>query len=706
MQRQTLARAFASLLGATFLLYLAGAGRAGAQEDVSDFDPIEESYMVYNVAAAANGATITASSTLSVGYPPESLINGDRKGVGWGTGTGGWQDATRGVFPDTVEIQFPAEMSITEIDIVTIQDNYPSPVEPTLDMTFSEYGVRDFNVWYRGTDGLWYMLWSVTGNNKVLRHHRFTPVMTDRVKVEVLNSPASWHNQVYSRLVEVEVWGNAGLELMTEPLEEPPAPGPTATPVCVPDGDPPNGRDDGIDLCASLRNLLSAMNGNRSGPLPYGKHITDTSSLYYRNQFWTDNLKWNYSPWRTNGSQNIPVSTHALALWRAPSDYGRLNDTEALNWWINYLDCQTGNPCNVTDPQELQYFKSSELFSNTYDTHTVGAIIATHVWAAREYPSIPNSTRREKVKAVLDKSRAYLQMNWRLYALGAGKGAAKVFRNRYNYSDGLNPFNNTKAQVCHKRYTGPFIPVAGMRSTIMHACLDDRGPLLARVLGWLHQGPGVGKHLRDILVRAEEFKAAANQMPGALYTNESAYALTSALRGMLRRHINGTPLAGEDTTTAIFNALRNVRPGAAFHFIGARTGFGSGDEARLTLMEDNLTQETAATFALTYDFQQRLARALFPWPNRGVNPQVCTNSRSSMPGKAWRRTVTRGYANLLPTDNSPTQLFGHSSNRDGMTDCKNHENGVPITETFSIPGDWAIYYHIKFNPNGPPVRLR
>ncbi|MBV9211872.1 MAG: hypothetical protein JOZ52_14620 [Acidobacteria bacterium] len=655
-----------------------------AQDDAG-----EDQYMVTNVAAAANGGTAIASSTYSTGYPASAAINGDRKGVGWGAGTGGWNDATLNSFPDSLEIQFNGLMSIGEIDIVTLQDNFTNPVEPTLAMTFNNYGIRDFRIWYRGSDGLWYLLLNVAGNNKVLRSFTFSPVATDRIKVEVLNSPS------YSRIVEVEAWGRSAYSVITEPVETPPSPNPTPTPC---------GNSGKMDPCELSRDLLSAMQGNRTGPLPYGR--SDSGAQFPRPQNWTSQLDWNYNSWRNNGSQNKPVLAHALTLWRAPAEYGKTTDNDALVWWVNYLGCQTRSgsgtlKCDVANPGSLQYWKGAELFSNTYDSETTSGIIATHVWAAREYPTIPNTPanadRRNKVGLVLDRARLYLQLNWRLYALAAGKGPATRQLNRFNYSDGPNPFNDPSQQGCHNRYDGPFIPLAGMRSTPQHTCTDDRGPLLARALGWSHNGPKGTDHVKDLLVQAEAINATKT-----IYTTESAYAIAIGVRAMLRRHIDGRPNAGEDTTAIILSALDNVRTGVNYYFVGARINGVLGNEARLTLMTDNMTQETAPIFAITYDYTQKLARILFPWTNR----PAASGCFTTYPLKPWRAMETLGWAEFRPFETAPTSVFASSSNRDGFSHCKNQENGVPVEETFMIPSNWQWQYEIKFSPSGPPMKIR
>src|SRR5262245_25519308 len=100
-----------------------------------------------NVALASNGAVAVASSSYSAGYGPEGAINGDRSGRSWGNG-GGWNDGTPNLFPDTLEIQFSGAKTINEIDLFSVQDNYQNPADPTLAMTFTLYGVRNFNIQY------------------------------------------------------------------------------------------------------------------------------------------------------------------------------------------------------------------------------------------------------------------------------------------------------------------------------------------------------------------------------------------------------------------------------------------------------------------------------------------------------------------------------------------------------------------------------
>ena len=83
-----------------------------------------------NVALPANGGSAVGSSTFNSGFPASAVINGDRKGVGWGSG-GGWNDGTLNVWPDWLEVRFNGLQTIDEVDVFTLQDTFAAPVEPT-----------------------------------------------------------------------------------------------------------------------------------------------------------------------------------------------------------------------------------------------------------------------------------------------------------------------------------------------------------------------------------------------------------------------------------------------------------------------------------------------------------------------------------------------------------------------------------------------
>ena len=157
-----------------------------------------------NVALAVNGGTAVASSVLS-GYPASDVINGERRGLTWGNG-GGWVDGTNGAWPDWVEVQFNGPQPIEQIDVLTVQDNYTAPSEPTLSMTSTKYALQDFVVEY-WTGSAWAAVagGNVLNNTRIWRQFNFAPVTTSRIRVRVTRALGG-----RSRVVEIEAYAPMG----------------------------------------------------------------------------------------------------------------------------------------------------------------------------------------------------------------------------------------------------------------------------------------------------------------------------------------------------------------------------------------------------------------------------------------------------------------------------------------------------------------
>ena len=156
-----------------------------------------------NVAASANGATATASSTYSSrSYPASSAIDGDRKGANWEQG-GGWNDATRDSFPDWLEVDFSGAKRIHQINVFTLQDSFTSPSDPTPLMTCGLYGLLDFQVQYwDGANWATVPGGSITNNNLVMNTILFEDITTTKIRVFVTNA-----REHFSRITEVEAIG-------------------------------------------------------------------------------------------------------------------------------------------------------------------------------------------------------------------------------------------------------------------------------------------------------------------------------------------------------------------------------------------------------------------------------------------------------------------------------------------------------------------
>ena len=138
-----------------------------------------------NVALASAGGVASASSTINSNYPVSALIDNLRSGAGLTSGAwNGWNDGTKSVYPDWVQIDFNGSKTIDHVVVYTVQDNYSSSAEPSDTTTFSLYGVVDFTV--QGWNGsAWVTLGTVTGNNLVKRTVNFAAYTTDRIRINV-----------------------------------------------------------------------------------------------------------------------------------------------------------------------------------------------------------------------------------------------------------------------------------------------------------------------------------------------------------------------------------------------------------------------------------------------------------------------------------------------------------------------------------------
>ena len=158
-----------------------------------------------NVALSSNGATATASSAYDpsvCGSGAASANDGDRTGRARCSNRV-WNDAApANTFPDWLQVDFNGSKTITEIDVVTIQDHLEWPVEPTDALTFSQYGLTGYEVQYwNGSAWVTVPGGSVSGNNKVWRKFTFAAITTSRIRVL-----ASASVDGYSRIVELEAW--------------------------------------------------------------------------------------------------------------------------------------------------------------------------------------------------------------------------------------------------------------------------------------------------------------------------------------------------------------------------------------------------------------------------------------------------------------------------------------------------------------------
>ena len=174
-----------------------------------------------NIAAASNAAVASATSTFSANYPVSAVNDGDRTGFNWGRGGfgSGWNDATENEYSiDWVRIDFNGGQPrrINEIDVYTLRDAFDTGrSDPAINETFGTedntgQGITDYDVQYL-SGSVWRTIpgGKVTGNNKVWRQFRFSPITTNAIRVAVIKGanftkfPNNW-----SRIVEIEAWQN------------------------------------------------------------------------------------------------------------------------------------------------------------------------------------------------------------------------------------------------------------------------------------------------------------------------------------------------------------------------------------------------------------------------------------------------------------------------------------------------------------------
>lgn len=171
---------------------------------------------VSNVALAANGATASASSQYNGQFPVAGAINGDRYHLYLADGRyNEWHSAIGASKPDWLQVDFSGSKTINEIDIITQQDNYNAPVNPTPHTTFSMYGPTSFEVQY-WTGSQWATVpgGSVNGNNKIWRKFTFAPITTSKIRVLISATVDG-----FSRIMEIEAYEYAPNETYLSDLD-------------------------------------------------------------------------------------------------------------------------------------------------------------------------------------------------------------------------------------------------------------------------------------------------------------------------------------------------------------------------------------------------------------------------------------------------------------------------------------------------------
>jgi hypothetical protein len=157
-----------------------------------------------NWALASNGATASGSAYYAAGKEWASVNNGARHtNNSFASGNNCYVSSATpsGGSPVTIEIDFGATRSITEIDLFGLAEAVNYNTDPTLSDVGNSFKNIDFTIDY-WNGSAWANLQTITGNNKVWRQFTFTSVSTTKIRFQVTNSAAA---NVY--VAEIEAWG-------------------------------------------------------------------------------------------------------------------------------------------------------------------------------------------------------------------------------------------------------------------------------------------------------------------------------------------------------------------------------------------------------------------------------------------------------------------------------------------------------------------
>lgn len=137
---------------------------------------------------------VTASSENLPTYPACGAVDGDRDSAHWGTTTG-WNDSTKGSFPDWIQVTFDQPVSVGRVDLYTLDSaKYPA----------ARYGLSDWDVELQ-VGGAWQTVAQVRGNVLGEVSSTFAAQTASALRVVTLGSN---EGVTYSRIVELEAYAS------------------------------------------------------------------------------------------------------------------------------------------------------------------------------------------------------------------------------------------------------------------------------------------------------------------------------------------------------------------------------------------------------------------------------------------------------------------------------------------------------------------
>lgn len=309
-------------------------------------------------------------------------------------------------------------------------------------------------------------------------------------------------------------------------------------------------------------------------------------------------------------SYNLPVLAAASAFIREPVRTTGTKQWNMYTWWTDYLRGELGDRGTPT-----WYYGGQELGSYVYQQFNIISVLAVHYQA-----HITGQT------TIRDLARRWLRATFALHALAASQGPAQTL--------------HAKGQsLSAGGYTGPYVGMAGMRSSWGYWRVPDRNILFARATGFGFSG-NESPTQRDV----REYVEARWTGPGG-----NVYGFTAADQTALRGIVTSAALPASFVATYLGNNLRTIE---RYHFV-------AWPGVKVTLLEKNRHGSTAPTFGVAYFTSPRAASGneahfLYPW--QGLFDDAST---------AGRHGITQGEGRIDVT--STTNRFIWATNAPGST---------------------------------------
>ncbi|NUQ64936.1 MAG: hypothetical protein HUU20_20935 [Pirellulales bacterium] len=149
--------------------------------------------------SSQDGRTTVEVSSVLPGYRPASVLTSDPSGKDWGK-DGGWNDATAGQFPDTLEIRFSEPRPVDSIRVFTLADHWQDGPAVDANTEFSQWGVTALDVEVRDANGTWRTVRQFRENHNVLLSVKPGSGPIAAVRFRVLQSA----DGLFSRIVHVD----------------------------------------------------------------------------------------------------------------------------------------------------------------------------------------------------------------------------------------------------------------------------------------------------------------------------------------------------------------------------------------------------------------------------------------------------------------------------------------------------------------------